>query len=125
MLVVQASIMGKGGEVFILQMGTPINIAEMAKDLITLHGLRADVDIKVRFNGLRPGEKLHEDLVVEGETVENSSHDYILIAQPQLPKDWNLDSILARLSELATGADAAGIRDFLASVIPDSEFGST
>ena len=58
MLVVQASLMGDGGEIFILRMGEPIRIAELARDLIALHGLRPGTDVRIEYTGLRPGEKL-------------------------------------------------------------------
>jgi FlaA1/EpsC-like NDP-sugar epimerase len=124
MLVVQASIMGKGGEVFILKMGQPIRIVEMAKDLIALHGLRPDVDVAIEFLGLREGEKTHEDLVVEGEEVRESAHDCILTARPAVPDGWNADMILEKLRELTRRADDDGIRDLLSSIIPDAELGS-
>jgi FlaA1/EpsC-like NDP-sugar epimerase len=120
MLVVQASMMGKGGEIFILKMGSPIRINEIAKDLIALHGLRPKIDIAIEVVGLREGEKLHEDLVVDGERVENSSHDFILTSHPELPSGWNQKQILERLSQLANQGDGRGIREFLDSIIPDA-----
>lgn len=120
MLVVQASVMAKGGEIFILRMGTPIKIIEMAKDLIALHGLRPEIDVPIKITGLRGGEKLHEDLVVDGEALEDSSHEYILTAHPALPEGWDLSSTLVRLEELARRGDGPGIREFLGSIIPDA-----
>ena len=120
MLVVQASMMGHGGEVFILQMGSPIRIMEIAKDLIALHGLRPGDDIEIREMGLREGEKLHEDLVGEEETVEESSHGFILTTQPRLPDGWNEEQMLSELRKLSSRGDDAAIRSFLGSVIPDS-----
>ncbi|MGD8413274.1 MAG: polysaccharide biosynthesis protein [Candidatus Latescibacterota bacterium] len=122
LLVVQASIMGKGGEVFILQMGNPIRIIEIAKDLIALHGYRADGDIKIDIVGLRPGEKLHEDLVVPGEEAVPSPHEHILCSKGAVPDDVDLDSLLFELNELTAAADEDGIRRCLARSIPDSEF---
>lgn len=121
MLVVQASIMGKGGEVFVLKMGDPIRIVEMAKDLITLHGLRPDIDVPVKFLGLREGEKLHESLVVEGESVEQSAHDFILTARPALPDGWQRENVLAKFRELTSAGDGAGIRRYLAAIISDAQ----
>jgi FlaA1/EpsC-like NDP-sugar epimerase len=124
MLVVQASVMGKGGEIFILRMGSPIKVIEIAKDLIALHGLRADTDVAVTYVGLRPGEKLQEDLVVDGERVEDSAHDFIRVSHPTLPPGWDRERVLARLRELARAGDGAAIRKYLASVIPDAELPS-
>jgi FlaA1/EpsC-like NDP-sugar epimerase len=120
MLVVQASVMGKGGEVFILRMGSPIKVIEIAKDLIALHGLRAETDVAIAYVGLRPGEKLREDLFVEGENAEDSAHDFILVSRPRLPDGWDRERVLARLGELARAGDGAAIRKYLASVIPDA-----
>lgn len=121
MLVVQASVMGKGGEIFILRMGSPIKVMEIAKDLIALHGLRAEVDIAIRYVGLRDGEKLREDLFVDGERIEDSAHDFILVSRPTLPASWDRKHVLARLEELSRLGDGAAIRKFLASVIPDAD----
>jgi FlaA1/EpsC-like NDP-sugar epimerase len=120
MLVVQASIMGKGGEVFVLKMGSPIRILEMVKDLIALHGLRPDVDVPISFLGLRPGEKLHEDLVVEGEAVAPSNHEHILTAKPVLPSGWNGESVIEKLKGLTHAGDVEGIRSYLGRIIPDA-----
>lgn len=121
MLVVQASLMGKGGEIFILQMGTPIKIIEIARDLIALHGLRPGVDIDIRIVGMREGEKLHEDLIAPSEEVQESLHDYILTSYPKLPDGLNLGSILDQLRELSDRGDGDGIRRLLGSVIPDAQ----
>ena len=120
MLVIQASMMGKGGEIFILQMGSPIKIIEIAKDLIALHGLRPETDISIERVGLKAGEKMHEDLITDSEQVEESSHDYILTTHPSLPATWDRDEILARLEDLARNGDGAAIRSYLGSIIPDA-----
>jgi FlaA1/EpsC-like NDP-sugar epimerase len=123
LLVVQASLMGNGGEIFVLRMGTPVNIMDMAKDLIALHGLRPGVDIDIRIVGLRPGEKLHEDLVVEGEDVSGSAHERILTARPKLPAGWKREAVLSALATLVEDCDAEGIRRYLSEIIPDARLG--
>ncbi len=123
LLVVQASLMGSGGEIFVLRMGTPLNILDMAKDIVTLHGLRPGVDIDIEIVGLRPGEKLHEELVVDGEKVVSSAHDRILAARPGLPEEWRREKVLETLSGLADSGDAEGIRAYLGEIIPDSRLG--
>jgi FlaA1/EpsC-like NDP-sugar epimerase len=120
MLVVQASLMGAGGEIFVLRMGTPVKIIDMAKDLIALHGLRPGVDVEIQVVGLRPGEKLHEDLVVEGEEVTPTAHDRILSARSPLPAGWDRDEVLRTLTELASRGDSRGIREYLGGIIPDA-----
>jgi FlaA1/EpsC-like NDP-sugar epimerase len=122
MLVVQASLMGEGGEIFILKMGEPIRIAELARDLIALHGLRAGTDVRIEYTGLRPGEKLHESLVARGESAVPSRHPHILRAVSQTPSGLDLDAGVETLARLAAdGADEA-IRAELARLIPDAVF---
>jgi FlaA1/EpsC-like NDP-sugar epimerase len=123
LLVVQASLMGKGGEIFVLRMGVPLNILDMARDIVALHGLRPGVDIDIEIVGLRPGEKLHEDLVVDGEEVASSPHERILCARPLLPDGWRREVVLDKLSALAEGGDDEGIREYLGEIIPDARLG--
>lgn len=120
MLVVQASLMGTGGEIFVLRMGTPVRIVDMAKDLIALHGLRANIDVDIEIVGLRPGEKLHEDLTVEGEEVSESAHERILTARAVRPDGWRREEALGELSRLAAEGNSRGIREFLRKTIPDA-----
>lgn len=79
-LVLQSSVVGRGGEIFVLDMGEPIKIVDLAKDLIRLSGLRIDEDIKIQYNGLRPGEKLFEELFIPGEEYAPTEHSKVLIA---------------------------------------------
>jgi FlaA1/EpsC-like NDP-sugar epimerase len=122
MLVVQASLMGDGGEIYILKMGEPVRIAELARDLIALHGLRAGTDVKIEYTGLRPGEKLHESLVAHGEQGVESGHPHILRAISRPPSRADLDAVIATLTKLAAAGDDDAIRAELARVIPDSAF---
>jgi FlaA1/EpsC-like NDP-sugar epimerase len=78
-LVMQAGAMGDGGEIFILDMGEPVKILDLARDLITLSGLRPDHDIEIRFSGVRPGEKLFEELSTSAEHAEKTKHPKIFI----------------------------------------------
>ena len=78
-LILQAGAFGNGGEVFVLKMGTPIKIDSLARDMITLSGLKPDEDIQVKYIGLRPGEKLHEELISDGEDVVPTRHEKIMI----------------------------------------------
>jgi Predicted nucleoside-diphosphate sugar epimerases len=81
-LVLQAGAYAERGEIFILNMGKPVKIYELAKDLIQLSGLTPDVDIKIEFTGLRPGEKLYEEVLMSEEGVRKTAHDKIFIAEP-------------------------------------------
>ena len=101
MLVVQASALGKGGEVFILNMGESIPILELARDLILLSGYEPEAEIPIEFTGLRPGEKLHEKLMTRGEAEVSEMGEQLMILRPRLPEDLDLDGILARLEPLA------------------------
>jgi FlaA1/EpsC-like NDP-sugar epimerase len=122
MLVVQASLMGEGGEIFILKMGEPIRIAELARDLIALHGLRPGTDVKIEYTGLRPGEKLHESLVAAGEEAVASRHPQILRATSRVPPGVDVDDVVVSLTRLAAAGDDDAIRAELARVIPDADF---
>ncbi|SDG43423.1 polysaccharide biosynthesis protein [Desulfosporosinus hippei] len=81
-LVIQAGAMARGGEIFILDMGKPVKIVDLAKDLIRLSGFEPDVDIKIQFTGIRPGEKLFEELLTAEEGVTSTKHSRIFVAKP-------------------------------------------
>ena len=98
-LVIQAGAMAKGGEIFILDMGNSVKIDDLARDLIRLSGYIPDVDIKIEYTGLRPGEKLYEELLREEEGVENSSHNGIFIAKP-FYMDW--ENVMNMLADFET-----------------------
>ncbi|HHY78623.1 MAG TPA: polysaccharide biosynthesis protein [Clostridiales bacterium] len=81
-LVIQAGAMAKGGEIFILDMGQPVKILDLARDLIKLSGFEPDEDIKIVFTGLRPGEKLYEELLLAEEGIQGTHHENIYIGKP-------------------------------------------
>ena len=81
-LVIQAGAMTKGGEIFVLDMGEPVKIIDLAKNLIKLSGFEPDVDICIEFTGLRPGEKLYEELLMSEEGLTDTSHEKIFIGKP-------------------------------------------
>ncbi len=92
-LVMQAGLMGVGGEIFVLDMGDPVRIVDLAKDMIKLSGLTED-EIKIEFSGLRPGEKLYEELLAEDETTLPTSHEKLRIASAtQVDKFWINDML--------------------------------
>jgi FlaA1/EpsC-like NDP-sugar epimerase len=87
-LVIQSSIMGDGGEIFVLDMGNPVRILDIAKSMIKLSGLTED-DIKIIFIGLRPGEKLFEEILIKGENILPTRHNKIFIAKTRnVSKKW-------------------------------------
>ena len=102
-LILQAGAMGEGGEVFVLDMGEPLKILDLAKNIIRLSGKELGVDAEIDFTGLRPGEKLHEELIVEGEDALRTSHPKVmkLIGSESMPLAW-----ARRLEELIVAAQA-------------------
>ena len=101
-LVVQASIMGKGGEIFILNMGEPVKILDLARNLIQLSGLEPDVDIKIEFTGLRPGEKMYEELLMNQETTVPTRDSRIMVSAGE---EICYDDVSAKLEELTAAID--------------------
>jgi FlaA1/EpsC-like NDP-sugar epimerase len=97
-LVMQAGYMGKGGEIFVLDMGEPVKIVELAKDLIRLSGLKED-DIKIEFTGLRPGEKLYEEVLADNENTLPTPHPKLRIAQARPVDAVELHSLHAWISK--------------------------
>ncbi|HEX7524354.1 MAG TPA: nucleoside-diphosphate sugar epimerase/dehydratase, partial [Candidatus Deferrimicrobium sp.] len=91
-LILQAGAMGEGGEVFVLDMGEPVKIVDLAKNLIRLSGKELGVDAEIVFTGLRPGEKLHEELIVEGEDVSGTVHPKVmkLIGNERMSPSWSM-----------------------------------
>ena len=96
-LVLQAGFYAKGGEIFVLDMGQPVKIADMARNLIRLSGFEPDVDIKVEYTGLRPGEKLYEELLMAEEGLQETENKMIRIGKPIIMDD---DLFLEQLKQL-------------------------
>ncbi|MBA3035357.1 MAG: polysaccharide biosynthesis protein [Desulfobacterium sp.] len=118
-LILQAGAMGNGGEIFLLDMGTPIKISNMARDLIKLSGLVPDEDIKIEYIGLRPGEKLYEELITEGENVIPTSHEKIMVLKGL---DYNINMLngnIDKLSKFSEEQDQENIKKTLEIIIPE------
>jgi FlaA1/EpsC-like NDP-sugar epimerase len=119
-LVLQAFSMGKGGEVFVLDMGEPVKIVDLARNLILLSGLQPDRDIKIQFTGVRPGEKLFEELNLQDECLVPTAH--AKIKSYVCPFDADVQKIGARLQDLrriVEAQDVAGLALLLKEIIPD------
>jgi FlaA1/EpsC-like NDP-sugar epimerase len=101
-LVIQAGAMGNGGEIFVLDMGEPVRIVDLAKDMIRLSGFEVDDDIPIEFIGLRPGEKMYEELYNAGEQCTATPHAKIMVAESHR---INLTAIRGRLHALAEACD--------------------
>jgi len=105
-LILQASVRGQGGDVFVLDMGEPVKILDLARNMIVLSGLVPDRDIKMTFTGLRPGEKLFEELFEQGERVEATSHHKIKRVVSRIP--FRADELNRRLTELEAALEQGG-----------------
>jgi FlaA1/EpsC-like NDP-sugar epimerase len=99
-LVIQAGAMGQGGEIFVLDMGDPVRIVDLASDLIRLSGLRVDEDIEIQFIGTRPGEKLYEELRVDGENHVSTTHPKITVVDSNLENRFEIHKAVTRLRNL-------------------------
>lgn len=118
-LVMQAGAMGKGNEIFILDMGKPMRIADLARDLIRLNGLEPDRDIPIKFIGLRPGEKLYEELITEGEGIVATSHKKILVLQGNLCDKKDFNDRIDELLTIAATYDSPSIKKKLQKIVPE------
>jgi FlaA1/EpsC-like NDP-sugar epimerase len=118
-LILQAGSMGEGGEIFILDMGTPIKIADMARDLIRLSGFEPDVDIKIEYVGLRPGEKLYEELITEGENIIPTRHEKIMVLKGIECDLQLLNGKIDGLAHLAEEQDGEKVIMKLREIVPE------
>ena len=119
-LVLQTSTLAKGGEVFILHMGEPVRIMALAESLITLSGLKPHEDIKIVETGIRPGEKLYEELSFESEETVATSHPKIFINKLATLETETVRLALLRFAELIRYGDAPQLRSFLNDLIPEA-----
>ena len=119
-LVLQASAIGEGGEVFILDMGDPIRILDLARDAIVLSGLKPDEDIDIVFTGMRPGEKLFEELEIKEENMKRTRHPKIFIGTISAYPPEEVRHALNTLKPLAEYHEEEGIRRFLNSFLPEA-----
>jgi len=118
-LILQAGSMGEGGEIFILEMGIPIRIVDMAEDLIRLSGFEPNVDIDIKYVGLRPGEKLREELITDGEGIVKTSHEKIMVLRGQVCKIEKLNQDIEEIMGLAAKEDGEGIKRKLREILPE------
>ncbi|HTE19570.1 MAG TPA: nucleoside-diphosphate sugar epimerase/dehydratase [Armatimonadota bacterium] len=119
-LVLQASVLGSGGEIFVLDMGEPVKVVDLARDLIELSGLEVDRDIDIVYSGIRPGEKLFEELFIPGERYEPTHHEKILIARNAssfVPPAMR--EVLAGFQAAVAANDAGAVRRRLQELIPE------
>lgn len=115
-LILQAGAFGSGGEVFVLDMGKPVKILDLANDLIKFTGLTPGVDIKIEFTGLRPGEKLFEELLTEAEGLSRTASEKIFVGKASPPEAMEVSQALARFKGYVEALDETGIRQELNSL---------
>jgi FlaA1/EpsC-like NDP-sugar epimerase len=118
-LVIQAAALGTGAEVFLLDMGEPVRIVDLARDLIRLSGLEPEVDVEVVYTGVRPGEKLFEELELDTEDTDHTSHPSIAVSTSAGATWHAVGTDLDHLRRAADTADLAAIRGALRSIVPE------
>jgi len=116
-LVIQAGAYAKGGEIFVLDMGEPVNISNLARDLIRLSGFEPDVDIQIKYSGIRTGEKLYEELLLQEEGMTDTAHNRIFIGKPASFEREDIELELRRLERIL-GQDKEMIQDLLVRIVP-------
>ena len=120
-LVLQAGYYAKGGEIFVLDMGEPVKIDDMARNLIRFSGYEPDVDIPIRYTGLRPGEKLYEELLMKEEGLQDTENKLIHIGKPIEMDDELFKQQLARL-DAAYRAEDPNIKELVAQIVPTYQY---
>jgi FlaA1/EpsC-like NDP-sugar epimerase len=120
-LILQAGSMGKGGEIFVLDMGEPVRIVDLAEQMIRLSGLEPGRDIEVRFTGLRPGEKLYEELFHHSEDLTGTRHPKLMLAASRSMAWRDVQGHLKRLSDAVAEGDVDQLRLLLRRMIPEYE----
>jgi FlaA1/EpsC-like NDP-sugar epimerase len=120
-LILQAAVLGEGGEVFVLDMGQPVRISYLAEQLIRLAGKEPGRDIEIRYTGLRPGEKLFEELFHAHESYASTGHDKILLARNGGAPVRDLDAALRDADQAVQRYDSQRVREIITSLVPEME----
>lgn len=119
-LVIQAGAMAKGGEIFVLDMGEPVKIADLARELIRLSGMEPEADIKIEYTGLRPGEKLYEELLLNEEGIKATKQQGIFIAKPA---DVKFNEVLMFIKALESSMrNPDELKECMANIVPTYSF---
>ncbi|MGD8854465.1 MAG: polysaccharide biosynthesis protein, partial [Gammaproteobacteria bacterium] len=118
-LILQASVMGRGGEIFVLDMGEPVKIAYLAEQMIRLSGKVPGEDIEIVYTGLRPGEKLYEELFHEKEALQSTNHSKILLARHR-EFDWTrLNEIIGKMQDACLVLNERRLHKLLGELVPE------
>jgi FlaA1/EpsC-like NDP-sugar epimerase len=120
----QASAMGNGGEIFVLDMGIPVKIVDLARDLIRLSGFEEN-EIPIEFVGVRPGEKLFEELGFDAEKMDKTRHPKVFVGKLANHEAAELQHHLNRLASLTSNVDASEIRNALQDTVPEMQEDAT
>lgn len=120
-LVLQAGAIGKGGEIFILDMGEPVKIVDLARETIRLSGLKLDEDIQIVYTGIRPGEKLFEELQTDKEKLTKTIHSKIFIGQIAPYPNSEVERAIKEIENLCAYENCLQIRQFLSELLPESK----
>ncbi len=120
-LVLQAGTMGEGGEIFVLDMGEPVRILDLAKDMITLSGLKPYEDVDIVYSGIRPGEKLFEELQTAGEDMAKTRHPKIYIGKVNAYSSDEIQAAVRRLRELVLSGADEELRSYLDRLLPEAQ----
>lgn len=121
-LVIQAGALAQGGEVFILDMGEPVKILDLAKDLIRFSGFEPNVDIDIQYSGMRPGEKLFEELLTNEEGLSSTKHNRIFIGKPGSINRTVMENEIGKLEQLL-GENKSFIKEMLKGIVPTYQKG--
>jgi FlaA1/EpsC-like NDP-sugar epimerase len=118
-LILQASVIGAGGEIFVLDMGDPVKISYLARQLIRLSGKKPEEDIQIVYTGLRPGEKLHEELFHRDEKLVDTAHPKIFLARSRTVDTKTVEQAISSLRQLRDDPDETRVRDILLTLVPE------
>lgn len=124
-LVIQAGAMAKGGEIFVLDMGEPVKIIDLARDLIRLSGFEPDLDIPIVFTGLRQGEKLFEELLLDEEGIQSTEHDKIFIGQPIFTDYKLMIKSIESLKDIIDDCDSDTLKNYVRQIVPTYNINNT
>ena len=123
-LVLEAGAYAEGGEIFILDMGEPVKILDLAKNMIRLSGLTPGEDIEIQFTGLRPGEKLYEELLIDEENKKETKNKRIFIGSPRMMETEQFSELIAEL-DLAAFSEDPNIREVVKRLVPEYTYKQT
>jgi FlaA1/EpsC-like NDP-sugar epimerase len=118
-LVLQAAATGSGGQIFLLDMGEPVRIVDLAKEMITLSGFRPDEDIDIVFTGVRPGEKLFEELRIEGEDIQSTVHSKVMVWKHHTHPWSAVEDSIAEFNELVNCTSRQRVINAIKRLVPE------